>query len=685
MRFSLPNIFIIIFLVSISQVYAWDIKVVDSRGIDATNIKSLVGSVTKDCTTDQQKMEALWAFITRNPFYHWCEAREGREVTGEFGIVYDPVKAFNVYGTVICYQVADLLANMAQEAGIRARTRSFPYKHKVMEAFYDGSWHLFDAQYDCQAIYYKADGKTVASLNEVDADPQYYLIDQPNPSDPFYQFDYCNGIYWPWESKEWVKENWYDYFETKELEQYLPFDQQGHRIIISLKPGEKLVRYWDNQGKWFCDAKMRKGWSHDLTQKWVGLGPHDPRNPFNTYANGVLIYKPDWRASKDNFYGGLHKGSGYALEDGKVCLADDGKPASVTFRVSSPYLLAGHPNRLFQDGDSKDGAIFKAIFSRANESSQAVVSVSLDEGLSWEKVWQDTLSGAHPVELDLTNQVEGHYSYLVRVDLNAPAKKDVWLSDLELENSLFYSPVLLPSVQEGENTFSVDLAEPSEQYCLYPDLSSREALEPFCQSIDNLEYNEKFNNRLVPPEGEWGSLSAVIDPVGGSLIHSFTVYGSFGIDPQAEAVDSIEVLYAENRPDNWKSAWIFSTDELHRKWDSGYSKEGVAALAEHWRLDKSLELEPSSPAEKIYVQFRLKRQSRVSLNDFKVYAYYEPERDLKPALSDLVITQEWQEGDSLCTNVFSPASFTDSYKISASDSLITNQSITYEMKNRGEL
>lgn len=684
MRFSLPGFIAAIFLLSFSQAFAWNIKVVDSRGIDATDMKSLVGTVTKDCTTDQQKMEALWAFITRNPFYHWCEAREGREITGEFGIVYDPVKAFNVYGTVICYQVADLLANMAQEAGIKARTRSFPYKHKVMEAFYDGGWHLFDAQYDCQAIYYKADGKTVASLNEVDADPQYYLIDQPNPSEPFYQFDYCNGVYWPWESKEWVKENWYEYFDTEQLEKYLPFDQQGHHIVISLKPGEKLVRYWDNQGKWYCSAEMRKGWSHDNTQKWVGLGPHDPRNPFNTYANGALIYRPDWRSSTENFYAGLYEGANYELKDGKVYPAVAGKTASVTFRVSSPYLLAGHPGRLFQDDDSKDGAIFRAIFNRAGEGAKTAVSVSLDEGLSWENVWQDTLSGVHPVEFDLTNQVEGHYAYLLRVDLQAPDKESVSFSDLELENSLFYSPVLLPTVEPGANTFDVDLSEPSEQYCLYPDFSSREALEPFCRSIDNLEYNEKFNDRLVPADKNWGSLTAAVDPVGKSLIKSFTIYGSFGIDPQAEAEDSIRILYAENSPENWKTAWTFSTTDLHREWDSDYSLEGVAALAEHWRLDKSLELETSVPCEKVYVKFQIKRQARVSLNDFKLYAYYEPEQNSKPELSDLVITQEWLEGDSLCTHTFSPSSLADSYTITAADSLIKNESIIYEMKNKGE-
>ncbi|MEA2063760.1 MAG: transglutaminase domain-containing protein, partial [Gemmatimonadota bacterium] len=136
-------VFVSCFLVSGSILPAQSIKILDSSGLDATELKSLVRSVTAGCSTDQEKMEALWAFITRRPLYHWCEAREGRTATSEYGIVYDPVKAFCVYGTVICYQVADLLANMALEAGIPARTRGFPYRHKVMEAWFEGGWHLF--------------------------------------------------------------------------------------------------------------------------------------------------------------------------------------------------------------------------------------------------------------------------------------------------------------------------------------------------------------------------------------------------------------------------------------------------------------------------------------------------------------------------------------------------------------
>lgn len=39
------------------------IKIVPASGVGATDLKSLVRSVTAGCSSDQDKMEALWAFI----------------------------------------------------------------------------------------------------------------------------------------------------------------------------------------------------------------------------------------------------------------------------------------------------------------------------------------------------------------------------------------------------------------------------------------------------------------------------------------------------------------------------------------------------------------------------------------------------------------------------------------------
>ncbi len=670
-----------VFLLSASPAPASNIKLIPASGVDATNLKSLVRSVTAGCANDQEKMEALWAFITRHPFYHWAEAREGRDAANEYGVVYDPVKAFNVYGTVICYQVADLLGAMAWEAGIPARTRGFPYHHRVMEAFFNGGWHLFDAQYDCQAIYYKSDGKTIASLDEVDADPERYLFHPSRRSVPFFQFEKFGGNCWPWETRRWVLENWYGAFKTGELYHSRVIESRGHQMLLSLHRGEKLIRYWDNQGKWFCTPEMYAHWLGDKTQRWIALGPHDPRDPRHTYANGLLLYRPDWKANEANFLDGVYSGENYRLVNGRISPDKPGK-AWVLFRVSSPYLIAGHPNRLGIDGDSDGGAVLRAEIDRAEETAKTDIEVSTDNGVTWRSIWRDSQPGRHPVEVDFTSAVEGAYGYLLRVNLEARNPKKVSFGGLELRTGLFYSPVLLPGLGKGENRFTVELSEPSEQFVVEPDFTSMEALKRYCSSVDNLNYDSHYSRRLRPPEGQTGSLVLEVAPPGDGLIHQMTIYGSWGVDPEAHG-DSLRVLYAEDAPENWHVVWETTADRIDDGWRIGEKGTTAPPLAAHWRCDKSFEIKLKHPRRKCYVKYEITRAGRLSLNNAKVYGYWEPEhRAEKPAPEDIVITHSWREDKNLRSRKETLRSNRHIYVVNADGDSIVNEAVTIEVVNK---
>ncbi|MEA2062845.1 MAG: hypothetical protein U9P14_04030, partial [Gemmatimonadota bacterium] len=331
----------------------------------------------------------------------------------------------------------------------------------------------------------------------------------------------------------------------------------------------------------------------------------------------------------------------------------------------------------------RGGALFKGSFFRADDKARAAVSVSTDQGRTFRPVWQDTQLGQHPVELDLTGFVEGAYGYLLRVELEAAKPGEVSFGGLELKNCLFYSPVFLPAVAPGSNAFTVELSEPSEQLCIEPDFSSMDRLKTFCYSIDNMEYGSRFNERLVPPNGQAGSLVVEIDPPGKGLVHWLTVYGGFAADPGAAGEDSMQILFAQNKPAGWRVIWEASSLALSKGWQTDYEEVGRPVLAEHWRLDKSVEVHPPTPLEKCYVRFRVKRNARASLNNLKVYAYYEPERRVeKPPLEDIVITHTWKEGSLLRSQAVSPASEKYSYVVAAGDSAIVNESVTIEVKNK---
>ncbi|MBN1293658.1 MAG: hypothetical protein JXB48_17590 [Candidatus Latescibacteria bacterium] len=677
LRFML--LFSVFVIMTHSHSESRNIKIIAESGIDTTELKNLVNSLTKDCETDRDKMIALWSFITGCPFYHWCEARDGREADSEFGVVHDPIKAFNVYGTIICYQVADILANMAMEAGIPARTRGFPMKHKVMEAWYDNAWHLFDATYDCQAYYVKPDGKSIACLHEIIQNPHWYIMDQPNPSDPFFAFDHFGGIFWPWESKEWVLKNWFEAFTTDELIYYHPIDSQGHTIDFSLRRGEKVIRYWDNEGKWYCTSALYRRWNRDKTQRWVSLGPHDPRNPKNTYANGILIYKPDWESSEINFLDGLYHGENYRLVQGKIY---PGKPgiSHVCFHIRSPYLLVGHPNRLDVDGDSEGGALFSADFYRKSEKEKARIFVSTDNGVSWINIWDDNLLGNHSADLDFTLYVEGRYEYLIKVELETKNVENICFGNLELKNSLFYSPLLLPGLNSSTNRFTVELSEPSERLCIDPDFTSFEAVKSRCYSIDNLEYNPRFTNRLTPPEGQHGSIVYEIDPPGKGTIQRLSITGSFSHEPGSGGNDAFSIYYAVEKPETWQLLWKTDAEELDNGWQHlGGVKE---KYGEHWRYDKTVEAYPAEHCEKCYVKFELNRTKRASLNGLKIYAHYEPEQNVPvPEPENIVITHNWTANDSLFTHQEILQSAQHTYAIQTQGQPVKNKSIIFEVKN----
>ncbi len=679
----LPTLFLLLYFAN-SQ--AQHIKIIPESGIDATDLQSLVRTITAGCRTEQEKMIALWGFITRKPFYHWCEARDGKQATTEYGVVHDPIKAFNVFGTVICYQVADLLANMAQEAGIPARTRGIPHSHKVMEAYYDGAWHLFDAQHDCQAYYLKQDGKTIASLNEVDADPRSLILDQKNPSDPFFQFDHYGGIFWPWESRKYVVEKWLERFETSEISYGRAVDRQGHTITISLRRGEKLVRRWDNEGKWYCTAELFERWNRDYTQRWVALGPHDPRNPQNTYANGWLIYEPDWEAFIENFSGSIKEGiyaDGFTMfKDGRVRPYDSRK-ARVDIEVRSPYLIVGHPNRLTVNGDSEGGAFFAADFYRADETVSAAINVSTDNGITWQRVWEDDRTGKHRVELDLTNYVEGTYSYLIQVEMQAENHDDVWFSRPSIRNSIFYSPVLLPGLHEGKNSFTVEIGLPTNQIVIDPDFSSLEAFKRYCWRVENLTCDTLLYNRLKPLIGETGTAVFKIDPPGMAWLHHLTIWSSYGTGLNANG-DSIRISYARHRPQHWQVLWESAANREVEEW-KGTGSEGSPPKANHWRFDKSLEVDLGGGCEEIYVKFEINRARRVSLNDLTIYAHYKPEPFVLPLQpADYIITHTWRVDGELRSHKETPHSAKHTYTVDAGEGEIANEEITIEVRNVSE-
>jgi len=654
---------LVVILVGALPLWGRNIKLIKPDEVDATDLQSLVATATRGCKTDQEKMIALWAYIARNGFYHWCEAREGPEADTELGVVYDPIIAFNVHGTVICYQVSDVLANLADVAGLPSRTRGIP-GHKLTEVFYAGKWHLFDATYDCASYFVADDGRSIIDLAELCRDAGRYIRKPKFPSRPFYQFDHLGGKFWPWGSKEYVIKNWYHPGVPAKSNVFAPCLARGHTIHLDLRRGEKLIRNFTNEGKWFCSAALLKRWRQDETQRWVDKGPHDPRRPENTYANGVLVYEPQWRASRANFEDGLYGGANYALTGGEVHPAGPGE-CSVIFRVQSPYLLAGDPGKLDVDGDSRDGAILQADFFRRDGGAANAVALSVDYGASWQTIWRNEQTGRQAVRLDLTNHVEGRYGYLIRISLSGRRPADASVANLKLRNCLFLSPIPLPAIRPGENRFAFSVGEGEGVLSVRPDLGDAKGFRRYFEEVEGLRYDRNYVRHLSP-RGRQGHAIVKLAGPAGSKIHSMTVHGSFGTPPNSAGAESAEILYRPGDEADWRSAW----------------RSRFAERNDKWRWDRSADVRLPEPAETCRVKFLLKQARWMSLNAARIYARYRrPERALKPG--SVKITHAWMEDGRAVSRTIQPNLPRQTYAIRAGGKAVRNLSVTIEVANEG--
>jgi hypothetical protein len=200
--------------------------------------------------TDAEKVRAIWDFQLHHRFH---------ATTGDLE-VRDPVKLYNVYGYALCGDNAPVLADLWRIAGFRTQ-RGFPLGHCVSEAWYDGAWHMLDA--DESAIFLARDNRTIAAEKDVARD--HDLVKRANPDETIaalYPYDAAHAGDYP--------------------------SHIGHTMNLTLRPGEALEWRWDHGGKYHRAPEPAlygvhtdlKGWGEDA---WDAL------------ANGRWTYSPKLR------------------------------------------------------------------------------------------------------------------------------------------------------------------------------------------------------------------------------------------------------------------------------------------------------------------------------------------------------------------------------------------------------
>ena len=371
---------------------------------DWFSLDRVLASIVRPGMSDKEKAFAIYE-LYRGHFYHY-NAPEGYLLNGALhSPMADPVMALNCHENSGCSLMAIGMATLWQAAGLKARVWNFATTHWVSEVLYDRAYHMLDA--DMDVFYVKSDNRTVASVQDCIDDR--WLIKRTH----------CYGDFAKPDVKDDVRHgNWY--LDQNTGTPYVA--RKGHTMGMTLRPGETIVRRWDNVGKF-----------HDN-------GRHVARRP--KFANGRLVYRPGLGAPTaaefvDEAVNVRWPGKGNALTP-----QQPGALASLVYEVRSPWVIVG--------------ARVAATCRRRSSADRAAVLFSFNKK-HWWAVWEAKKTGETKAAIDLdpyvaTRSTNGRYAYFVKFEFAAArTADDVQLRDVEIVSDLEMSIPSLPALRLGKN------------------------------------------------------------------------------------------------------------------------------------------------------------------------------------------------------------------------------------------
>lgn len=382
---------------------------------DWYDVKSIADEVTRGLATDEEKAMALFQWVLYKRYQRSPHDRSALH----------PVRAMNGYGYGICGHTSAWMKALWTAAGLRARVQEL-WGHTVSEVFYDGAWHMLDA--NVKVFYLNRDNRTIASLAELEKDRT--LIERTIHSHD------------PWVRQPDTREH------NEELVQYLvtakdnfeehAYDgeiEKNHTMAMSLKPGEKLVRWWK-----------------PVLGKFEGRDKR-PEVP-STYANGQLIWEPDLK--RVDLKGYIHAMDNVATrgEGGRglpVHIADlqderHTRPSRFTIPIHSSYPIIG-------------GRLWCTLVKEGNSSLDQAAIFYGEPGWGGGNLYTFQWGkGSRDVEFDLDPNIMRSgvvYNYTIGFNLRGNAKSDppsqAGLERVRVVTDLQVSPHSLPALSLGKN------------------------------------------------------------------------------------------------------------------------------------------------------------------------------------------------------------------------------------------
>ncbi len=382
-------------------------RVIVNRRKDWFNADTLLAEILEPGYSDRDKALAIWEFLVANR-YHDIPAHHNYEM-------HDPVRLLNVYGYGFCDDASNSFAMLARKAGLRARIWHLK-GHVVSEAYYDGGWHLFDA--DGEVFYTFGDDETIAGVRRVTLNPDL-IRRNPSPNPLYHDTEHMVDLYTSRGNNRVA--DWYH-------------GKPRHVMAFDLRPGESILR-------------SRRNWGLYVVSRFQ-------TEPV-AYGNGRFTFEPVLRDGL--FRRGATEVTGVRVEDTgedrrTLVFAASGRAdrARLTYAFLSPYPVLSGRVRIV--GELRGHGTVELALSR--------------DGEQWSRVWASSVAGEVDTQVSLDRFLPRDserpvYRYHLRIAYEARAEASQWrVETLRFESDFQLAPHSLPSFEEGANeVLYVDASE----------------------------------------------------------------------------------------------------------------------------------------------------------------------------------------------------------------------------------
>jgi hypothetical protein len=423
----------------------YNITLITDNAPDYTDMQSYIWSVTSRCTTDKDKVLAL--------FRAAAQGRRQTEPSSEHGYdMCDPILFFNSYGNTLCSIISGMNCQVWQNMGYGVM-RWDTSAHSLSEVYYGGAWHWID---NSLTMYFLNHAGEIASIAEMKAQ-------SPGTGDG--TMDIALNHYgpevascpdgWCWCSDYPTGRTLLHYGDTYAKNaykvDYTTEGEWGHRYTLNLRPYEYYTRYW---------APMMPRNDDVYRPLAAGGDPDATWDLYNICGNGRWILEPDLTTNeyRKTIYDETNIESfGDSAITPNLHPTAINTPASVIFKVYGANIITS--------------ATVDAVLYRANAGDIAKISVSGNNGIKWTEVYNHIGIGNATASVHFNAPTAGTLEYLVKVDLQAAGTKtDAGLASVKITTITQLNKRTLPPLKLGTNRVQLTLGDQAESILIWPEL-----------------------------------------------------------------------------------------------------------------------------------------------------------------------------------------------------------------------